>query len=167
MTDDPASLTVVGHDETADGFEVERWSALAARTLADEGVERGRLDLIFVDPADMHELNREHMGVDRPTDVLAFPLDGADHDSGAEGGSASGDPSAPVHLGDVVVCPTVAREQAADHCGAYEPELSLLVIHGVLHVLGHDHAEPEETARMQGRERHHLERLGYAHPVPA
>lgn len=161
MTDDPASLAVVGHDETADGFEVERWTALAARTLTDEGVERGRLDLIFVDPAEMHELNREHMGVDRPTDVLAFPLDGADE------APADGDTSAPVHLGDVVVCPAVAREQAADHCGAYEPELSLLVIHGVLHVLGHDHAEPEETASMQARERHHLERLGYAHPVPA
>jgi probable rRNA maturation factor len=59
----------------------------------------------------------------------------------------------PLLLGDVVVCPSVAERQAPEHAGGYDDELALLVVHGVLHVLGHDHAEPEETAVMQARER--------------
>jgi rRNA maturation RNase YbeY len=73
--------------------------------------------------------------------------------------------SVPIHLGDVMVCPQVAARQAPDHTGSLPAELSLLVIHGVLHVLGHNHAEPAETARMRGRERRYLARLGYRHPV--
>ena len=52
----------------------------------------------------------------------------------------------PVLLGDVVVCPAVAADQAPTHAGTVDDELALLVVHGVLHVLGHDHAEPAETA---------------------
>ena len=59
-------------------------------------------------------------------------------------------------LGDVVVCPEVAAAQAASHAGTLDDELALLVVHGVLHVLGHDHAEPDERARMQEQELHHL-----------
>ena len=61
-------------------------------------------------------------------------------------------PGVPVLLGDVVVCPAVAAEQAAAHAGTVDDELALLVVHGVLHVLGHDHAEADETARMRERE---------------
>ncbi len=173
-------LEVEAHDETA-GAEVDlaRWQDVARSTLvvelgsADEhgdAVEvAGRLDLIFVDPDTMAELNREHMGADYATDVLAFPLDSADDEldlvfpDGGDGG-----PEGPVrHLGDVVVCPEVARAQAAGHCGHEEAELTLLVVHGVLHVLGHDHAEDDERLVMQGRERVHLGRYGFAHPVPA
>ena len=76
------------------------------------------------------------------------------------------DPTAglPLHLGDVIICPAVARDQAPQHSGSEQAELSLLVIHGVLHVLGHDHAKPDEAAAMQARERHHLASLGYEHP---
>ena len=52
-------------------------------------------------------------------------------------------------LGDVVVCPAVAAEQAPTHAGTLDDELALLVVHGVLHVLGHDHAEPDETLTMR------------------
>ena len=55
----------------------------------------------------------------------------------------------PVLLGDVVVCPAVAAEQAPTHAGTLDDELALLVVHGVLHVLGHDHAEPAEARRMR------------------
>jgi probable rRNA maturation factor len=61
-------------------------------------------------------------------------------------------------LGDVVVCPAVAARQAPTHAGSYDDELALLVVHGVLHVLGMDHAEPDEAARMQARERELLDR---------
>ena len=55
-------------------------------------------------------------------------------------------------LGDVVVCPAVAADQAPTHAGTVDDELALLVVHGVLHVLGHDHAEADETAAMRARE---------------
>jgi probable rRNA maturation factor len=107
--------------------------------LEGEGAD-GELTLLFVDEAAMADLNREHMGADGPTDVLAFPIDGRD-----------AEPSG--LLGDVVVCPAVARRRAP---GAYEDELDLLVVHGVLHVLGMDHAEPEERAEMEARQQQYL-----------
>ena len=70
--------------------------------------------------------------------MLSFPLDADDERR---------QPGVPVLLGDVVVCPAVAADQAAAHAGTLDDELALLVVHGVLHVLGHDHAEPGETAR--------------------
>jgi probable rRNA maturation factor len=59
----------------------------------------------------------------------------------------------PLLLGDVVVCPAVAARNAPSHAGTYEDELALLLVHGILHVLGHDHAEADERARMVARER--------------
>ena len=67
-------------------------------------------------------------------------------------------------LGDVVVCPAVAAEQAPTHAGTLDDELALLVVHGVLHVLGHDHAEPDETATMRARELELLDRAPLARP---
>lgn len=185
-------LVVEAYDETADGtVDLARWCEVARSTLAGEGETAGQLDLIFVDPETMADLNREHMGQDHPTDVLAFPLDGPDLESdstadadttgpslgelqglgeprGLSGPQGLADQSAPPrHLGDVVVCPDVAQQQADEHTGGFESELTLLVVHGVLHVLGHDHAEDDERLVMQARERHHLQRHGYGHPVPA
>ena len=62
----------------------------------------------------------------------------------------------PVLLGDVVICPGVAADQAPSHAGTLDDELALLVVHGVLHVLGHDHAEPDEAQLMRARELDHL-----------
>ena len=58
----------------------------------------------------------------------------------------------------MVVCPAVAARQAPEHAGSYDDEIALLVVHGVLHVLGMDHADPEEAAAMQARERELLDR---------
>jgi probable rRNA maturation factor len=137
---------VVGRDDQGDEpVELDRWARLATDVLVDEGAE-GELNLLFVDEAEMAELNQTHMGHEGPTDVLSFPIDGAD--AGPDG-----------LLGDVVVCPAVARRNAPDHAGTYEDELALLVVHGVLHVLGHDHAEDAEAATMRAREVAHLERF--------
>lgn len=151
-------LTEAGVDEP------DRWAELATTTLVGEGIEVGTLDLLFVDPPAMAELNRQHMGHDGPTDVLAFPLD-ADELRRAPA-VVGDDDGPPLHLGDIVICPRVATEQAPDHCGTVEAELSLLVIHGVLHVLGHDHREEGERLAMQARERHHMSGAGHHHPVP-
>ncbi len=66
-----------------------------------------------------------------------------------------------------VVCPAVAARNAPDHAGNVNDELALLVVHGVLHILGHDHAAPEQEQRMQSRERELLERHHWHGPVPA
>jgi len=164
------TVTVGGHDETDQSpAELLRCRQVAQATLEAEDIGYGHLDLIFTDPEAMAELNRTHLGAEGPTDVLAFPLDGPDLVAGVIGPgpaaeSGVGDSPQP-HLGDVVICPEVARRQAAEHTGTYDAEMTLLVVHGILHVLGHDHAEPIETALMQGRERVHLARHGYRHPV--
>jgi probable rRNA maturation factor len=151
-------VRVVAADEQGDGaVDVDRWQQLAAAVIRDEGA-RGELTLTFIDRDEMHALNREHMGVDGPTDVLSFPLDATD---------AAVPVGVPVLLGDVVVSPVVAAEQAPQHAGTLDDELALLVVHGVLHVLGHDHATTAETAAMQARERELLERHHWHGAAPA
>jgi probable rRNA maturation factor len=155
------SPTVVCADEQTDvDIDAARWAALAEAVLRTEGAI-GELTLTFVDPAEIATLNAEHMGVAGPTDVLSFPLDAA----GAGGQRRDGAP--PVLLGDVVVCPAVAVAAAPDHGGSVDDEIALLVVHGILHVLGHDHAEPGETALMRDREIALLSELHWHGPAPA
>jgi probable rRNA maturation factor len=151
--------TVVCADEQDDvDIDAARWSALAEAVLRAEGAT-GELTLTFVDRAEIASLNAEHMGVEGPTDVLSFPLDAAD--AVEEGGAP------PVLLGDVVVCPSIAVDAAPDHGVNADDELALLVVHGVLHVLGHDHAEPGEAASMRERERVLLSEHHWHGPAPA
>jgi probable rRNA maturation factor len=133
--------------------DVERWQRLAMDVLADCGTI-GELTLSFVDSEDIAELNHEHMGKSGPTDVLSFPMD----DEPIVG--------VPTLLGDVVISPAVAAGQFADHAGTLDDELALLVVHGILHVLGHDHAEPVETERMRARELDLLERFHWRGDAP-
>jgi probable rRNA maturation factor len=161
-------VQVFGANEQTDhDIEVDRWVRLAHEVLLAEGVDgEAELSLLFVDEESIAELNGRFMDADGPTDVLAFPIDdpvvaGRWPDAGTAGPDRD-DPEPsdlPLLLGDVVVCPAVARRQAPSHAGSYDDELALLVVHGVLHVLGHDHAEPEETAVMQARERELLARF--------
>jgi len=147
---------VVGADEQdAVVVDLDRWVALAREVLVAEG-RHGELTLTFVDRDEIAALNAEHLGKEGPTDVLSFPLDDDDPQ-----------PGVPVLLGDVVVCPAVAVDQAPDHAGTADDELALLVVHGVLHVLGHDHAEADETAKMRARELALLGELHWHGPAPA
>ena len=155
-------VQVFGADEqNAAPVDVDRWVRLARDVLVAEGVQGDvELSLLFVDEETIAELNARFMDADGPTDVLAFPIDdpvvaGRWPDASTSGPDRE-DPEPgdlPLLLGDVVVCPSVAERQAPEHAGSYDDELALLVVHGVLHVLGHDHAEPDETAVMQARER--------------
>ncbi|MFW2382742.1 MAG: rRNA maturation RNase YbeY [Acidimicrobiales bacterium] len=124
-------------------------------TLEGEGVQSGSVDVIAVDVPTITELNQHHMGHAGPTDVLSFPLDDP-----SEGDSFGFRP----HVGDIVVCPEVARQQAPGHAGTVEAELHLLVIHSALHLLGHDHNTESERHAMQAKEKAHLERFGFGHP---
>jgi probable rRNA maturation factor len=110
------------------------------------------LSVLLVDEQAMAELHHKYMGEPGPTDVLAFPMDELrpPHLSGGHRG-ADPDPGAdPGLLGDVVLCPQVAAGQAAEAGHSAQDELELLAVHGILHLLGYDHAEPEERAAMFG-----------------
>ena len=108
------------------GVEVdEEAAAEVARTLlAGEGVEEGELGLHFVGADEMRALKREHLGVDEVTDVLSFPIDGCEELA----------PGLPRQLGDAVLCPEVVGD-------AWRPPL----VHGLLHLLGHEHGEEMEA----------------------
>lgn len=165
-----APRVIVANEQSVVDVDTQRWELLAAAVLVDERVG-GELTLTFVDADEIAALNAEHMGQSGPTDVLSFPLDTPD--SAAAAAAMSGDVSGsagggvPTLLGDVVVCPEVARDAAASHAGTLDDELALLVVHGVLHVLGHDHAHDDDTARMRVRELELLERHHWGGPAPA
>ena len=107
-------------------IEADAAVALARSVLAAEGVEEGELGLAFVGPGEMRALKREHLGLDEPTDVLSFPIDG--REPVPDG--------VPRQLGDAILCPQVVGE-------AWRPPL----VHGLLHLLGYEHG-----AEMEARE---------------
>ncbi len=165
--DDPPSPTGVGPlivvcaDEQDDvDIDAARWAALAEAVLRAEGVS-GELTLTFVDPVEIAALERRTHGSGRPDRRAVVPARCGDHER------RRALRRHPVLLGDVVVCPAVAAAAAPDHGGSVDDELALLVVHGILHVLGHDHAEPGETAAMRERERALLSEHHWHGPVPA
>ena len=136
---------------------------------AEEQGVRGdaELSMLFVDEKSMADLNERFLGRDGPTDVLAFPMDdeliesGRQPDQGGRGPGSPAEPSdAPILVGDVVICPQVAERQAQEHSVPLDDELTLLVVHGVLHLLGFDHEDDDEAAVMERRERELMARSG-------
>ena len=106
------------------------------------------LTILLTNDARLQELNREYLGVDAPTDVLSFPASESDPETGAR------------YLGDILISIPRARAQAKAAAHPLESELQLLVVHGVLHLLGHDHARAEEKVQMWQAQAEILERLG-------
>ena len=136
-----------------------RWERLAHAVLAAEGAPADvEVGVRFVDEAEMAALNREHLGADGPTDVLAFPIDFADGIPRSDPG-VTGEAAAPTMAGDIVICAPVAARNASRRAGAFDDELALLVVHAVLHLIGLDHADPVERAAMQQHERELLASL--------
>ncbi len=112
------------------------------------------LSILIVDVPYMSELNHRWMDSQGPTDVLAFPMDEL---SVGRGPSNDEEPAGEALLGDIVLCPKVAEKQAAEAGHETLDELRMLTVHGVLHILGYDHAEPEEAKEMFGLQRTLLE----------
>lgn len=138
-------ITVVVVDETGHHLDVARWSALVRETLGAAGATGpAETNVVFVDVDVMAELNREHMGGDGPTDVLSFPIDDD---------ATDGPPGAPRLIGDIVVCVDVAASNAPTHAGTLDDEIALLLVHGSLHLLGHDHGTDADRDQMWGMER--------------
>jgi probable rRNA maturation factor len=154
-------------EQTSEPVDTGRWVQLARSVLDAEGLKGDvELSMLFVDEYAIADLNQRFHDDDGPTDVLAFPMDelpvegGRSPDSGGTGPGVSLEPAeAPTMLGDVVLCPSVARRNADTAAHPYEDELALLIVHGILHLLGMDHAEPEEATAMQQRERELLGRF--------
>jgi probable rRNA maturation factor len=133
-----------------DLVDVRRTQRLAAFVMDRMHVHpQAELCITAVDEDTIAELNAQWMEKDGPTDVLAFPMDEL------RPGTVNEEPEEGV-LGDLVLCPAVAARQAEEAAAAGQPghtavaELDLLTVHGILHLLGYDHAEPEEHEEMFG-----------------
>jgi probable rRNA maturation factor len=158
----------VADEQTGHPVDNIRWVRLAENVLEAEGVQGdAELSVLFVDEQSIADLNSRFLGKEGPTDVLAFPIDEEPPDSGRSpdsGGSGPGylptEPAdMPLLLGDVVICPAVAERNAPQHAGTYDDELALLLVHGILHLMGRDHADDDEAETMEARERELLEKF--------
>src|ERR1700741_1626378 len=103
------------------------------------------LSMVLLDTAAMADLHMRWMDLPGPTDVMSFPMDELE-----PGGRPDGGEPGPSMLGDIVLCPEFAAAQAAKAGHSLDHEMALLTVHGVLHLLGYDHAEPEEEKEMFG-----------------
>ena len=110
----------------------------------------GDLTVVLTDDAQLWQLNHDYLGVDAPTDVLSFPASETDPESGA------------YYFGDVLVSIDHAQAQAQVVGHPLESEVQLLVVHGVLHLLGYDHAEAGEKSRMWSAQAEILRSIGLA-----
>ena len=134
-------------DETGAGMplDVSELDAALEAVLAEEGADRPcDVSVTLVAPERIRELNAEWRGIDAPTDVLSFECD-SPFDAGIPAGE-------PVELGDVVLCPEVIAAQAPAFGNTAAEEFRLMLVHGLLHLMGHDHMDEDEAARMEAAE---------------
>ena len=131
-------------------FDQARLDRQARAILSDVGEASAELGILFVGDQRMRSLNRQYRGKDRTTDVLAFALREAPHSSSSV-------------LGDVVIAVPTAVRQAKEGQRSLDEELTVLLVHGILHLCGYDHERSEKEARrMQRRERMILRSLARA-----
>ena len=109
------------------------------------------ITIVLTDDTQLHELNREYLGVDAPTDVLSFPASETDPETGM------------TYLGDILISIPRATQQAQAAGHPLEAEVQLLVVHGTLHLLGYDHAEAEEKDRMWKAQAEVMSQLGLSY----
>ena len=147
-------------------MDVARWAELARQVLDARGVKGDtEVSLLFVDEDAIAALNEQFLGKSGPTDVLSFPIEddpgptGRSPDLGGTGPGTEAEGGPLSLLGDVVVCPTIAARNAVAHEVAFEDEVALLVVHGLLHLLGMDHEEEAEAERMEALEQQLLDRF--------
>ena len=127
-------------NRSGEELPIMEYEALAAFVLEQSETKPSttELSISLVGLSEMHDLNRDYRGKDAPTDVLAFENDGD-------------------LLGDVVICPPIAREHALEFDSSFEDEMALMLTHGILHLLGHTHEGDTEAKVMEARENELLE----------
>lgn len=128
-------------DRTDRALDLAHWSRVMTVLMQgmDLGDETG-LSISFVDDAEIHALNHQYRGYDKPTDVLSFS-----HEEGEAFPMAEG---LPRYLGDIVISLETTERQAKEAGHPVEHELTVLLAHGLLHLLGYDHAEDDEAKTM-------------------
>jgi probable rRNA maturation factor len=138
------------HIESRHNFQDIDLLERAARAALEHQATDPDVDLSIVLTVDekLRELNRDYLGIDAPTDVLSFPASESDPETGAR------------YLGDILISIPRAVKQARAAGHDLQDEVQLLVVHGVLHLLGHDHAGAEDKASMWAAQAEILERLG-------
>ncbi len=128
-----------------------RMRQVVRAVLDGEGVADADVSLAFVDNPTIHRLNRQFLDHDEPTDVLTFPLS---------------EPNAKKLVGELVIGAEVAKAEAESRGHDVQAELTLYVIHGLLHLCGHDDQSPEDAAEMRRKERQYLAQLGLPDIAP-
>ncbi len=136
MSDDDQPPRILVSDRQSEPVDRDGLVELARATLEAEGEPRSELSVSFVTAEEMADLHRTYLGEEGPTDVLSFPLD----ELGEDGVRV---------LGDVVIAPAVA---AANRPEDPTSELRLLLVHGILHLLGHDHEDEDDRAAMWAKQ---------------
>ncbi len=132
----------------------ENWQTLIYETIeatlcsTGEANEQPDVTVLLANDAYLQELNQQFMGLDQPTDVLSFPIGETNPENGS------------FYLGDLAISLERAKTQAETGQNALEDELRLLVVHGVLHLLGHDHSTAEEKAHMWSIQAEILKSMG-------
>jgi probable rRNA maturation factor len=140
-------------DEQTEPVTTDRVVAIAERVLLAERLpDNAEVAIVLVGEEEMARYNQRFMERSGPTDVLAFPVDtfvpGEIPTTIANG--------QPLSLGDIFICPTVVKNQAVELGISLEDEMALIVTHGILHLLGYDHADPADAAVMSAKERNLL-----------
>lgn len=127
---------------TLSPVEEEEVISLLSFAYAAEGREEGEVSILFTDDERIHELNRLYRNVDRPTDVLSFPLEEE------------------IFLGDIAISISKAKEQAEAYGHSFRRELYFLIMHGFYHLLGYDHETPEDERKMFSKQEQVLSHFG-------
>lgn len=144
-------------DEQTESLGLGALHSLAELIMRDEGYpDDVEVTLLFINEDEMASYNEKFLNRPGPTDVLAFPVEDL-----LPGVVPDRDPHGPpLMLGDVVIAPAYVRRQAIEFGVSFEDEMSLMITHGILHLLGYDHEEEEDAQRMEARERRLLAKVG-------
>jgi probable rRNA maturation factor len=147
----PLDLDLRFHVRRKSGAKPDRRriKSVCEAALVGEGVAGAViLTITIVDDEEIRQINQQHRSIDKATDVLSFPL----IEDGYQDGAFALPPDVPRELGDVIVSYPRAVAQAEEYGHSVERELAYLIVHGVLHIMGHDHEQPDEQAIMRARE---------------
>ncbi len=132
----------IANEQNDVSVDEHRLVSLVRVAASEEGVDpRAEITVLLVEREAMASLKEKWLGETGPTDVLAFPMDEQVPDE------------EPYILGDIVICPDVAREQAMESDRKVTDEVDLLLVHGFLHLVGYDHVKPQDARSMRHRER--------------
>jgi probable rRNA maturation factor len=143
-------LTIeVNNDQTAHKLDVRRLKRAVRQVLTEAGISSGEISVAVVTDERMHELNRKYLQHDFPTDVLSFVLDRDEEAHSLDG--------------EIVASADYAAREAERYGWTTDDELLLYVIHGCLHLVGHDDRTPEDRAAMRAAETRHLAEFGLKH----